>query len=286
MLIDQPQRVRTAVTASRRIASVACSVASRVFQCPGETSRTSAPRGGRTSTAPKALRRSVLQQGRPGCRSAAGSPSGRWRPLDGGALRRPASPRERLHRRRELRALLARGRDSAAVRAPVDGERHGEALRPAQDRGGLRDARDPAARAGEAMRDGTGRTRHDGDRSTWRRPARRSPHPCPRCAGMLDTAAMPTPKRATKRTRTRPAVPPSPDAVPSFAEVGREAARDAQRKHLLRTLKSNGWNMSHTAEVLQMGSASAVIRALKSLAPEEYEAAQNDGRIRAGRPKD
>ena len=103
----------------------------------------------------------------------------------------------------------------------------------------------------------------------------------------------PQPMAATKSTKartisTRPRKPvsapeSSPETGPSFAEIGREAAREAQRKALLRAWKANDWNLSRTAETLQMGSSSAVIRALKLLAPEEYDAAREDGRIRAGR---
>jgi len=105
---------------------------------------------------------------------------------------------------------------------------------------------------------------------------------------MLATSPMP-PKKTTTSTRPRkPAAPPtsSADAGPSFAEIGREAAREAQRKALLRALKAHEWNLARTAEALAMGSGSAVIRALKLLAPEEYDAAREDGRIRAGRPSD
>ena len=94
---------------------------------------------------------------------------------------------------------------------------------------------------------------------------------------------MAAPKPRTPK-RAKPAAPQPDDAPLSFAEIGREAAREAQRKALLRALKAHDWNLAHTAEALSMGAASAVIRALKALAPEEYDAAREDGRIRSGRP--
>jgi transcriptional regulator with GAF, ATPase, and Fis domain len=97
------------------------------------------------------------------------------------------------------------------------------------------------------------------------------------------------PTMATTRKPTKPTTKPSgrpstrrPAAVAppkTFAEVGREAAREAQRKVLLESWKANGWNMTATAEALGMGSGPAVIRALKTLAPDEYEAAKTDGRV-------
>ncbi|MDB4930079.1 MAG: hypothetical protein JWM10_2563 [Myxococcaceae bacterium] len=94
---------------------------------------------------------------------------------------------------------------------------------------------------------------------------------------------------ATTRKPTKPATKPSgrpstrrkATAAPpkTFAEVGREAAREAQRKVLLESWKAHDWNMTATAEALGMGDGTAVIRALKALAPEEYDAAKKDGRV-------
>lgn len=97
-------------------------------------------------------------------------------------------------------------------------------------------------------------------------------------------AADMAPKSRTTKPRSGKAAAPPEDVPLSFAEIGREAAREAQRKALLRALKAHDWNLAHTADALSMGDASAVIRALKSLAPEEYDAAREDGRIRSGRP--
>jgi len=103
-------------------------------------------------------------------------------------------------------------------------------------------------------------------------------------SGML-AATMATTRKPTKTT-TKPSGRPSTRRKPiaaappkTFAEVGREAAREAQRKVLLEAWEAHAWNMTATAEALSMGDGTAVIRALKALAPEEYEAAKKDGRI-------
>lgn len=68
-----------------------------------------------------------------------------------------------------------------------------------------------------------------------------------------------------------------------FTRVGNEAKAEAQRKLLLRTLADHDWSLKATAEALEMGALASVIRALKELAPDEYEAAQSDGRIKPGK---
>ena len=103
-------------------------------------------------------------------------------------------------------------------------------------------------------------------------------------SGML-AATMATTRKPTKTT-TKPSARPSTRRKPpakahakTFAEIGREAAREAQRKVLLEALEAHAWNMTATGETLGMGTGANVIRALKQLAPEEYEAAKVDGRI-------
>lgn len=71
----------------------------------------------------------------------------------------------------------------------------------------------------------------------------------------------------------------------SFAETGRSAAKAAQRELLLSALGRCGWNLTAAAEQLSMGANSSVIRALKELAPEEYEMARASGRIAPGKPR-
>lgn len=73
-----------------------------------------------------------------------------------------------------------------------------------------------------------------------------------------------------------------PKKKPTFTEVGNEAKAKAQRAYLLEELDAQNWNLTKTAEALGMGGRAAVIRALNDLAPEEYERAKNDGRVRPG----
>lgn len=87
-------------------------------------------------------------------------------------------------------------------------------------------------------------------------------------------------------------VEPSPSPAPaapaggSFAEVGREAARAAQRALLLASLERNGWRMSDVAHELRMGDRTAVRRAIDSLGlVEEFDAARARGLARPGRPQ-
>jgi transcriptional regulator with GAF, ATPase, and Fis domain len=101
-------------------------------------------------------------------------------------------------------------------------------------------------------------------------------------------ATMATTRKPTKTT-TKPSARPSTRRKPpakTFAEVGREAAREAQRKVLLEALAAHAWNMTVTAESLGMGTGANVTRALKQLAPEEYEAAKADGRISPANRRD
>lgn len=69
----------------------------------------------------------------------------------------------------------------------------------------------------------------------------------------------------------------------SLAEIGRDAARKAQREALLATLEACGWNMSETARRLRMGNASSVIRSLRGLGLlTEYADAKARGSVRRG----
>lgn len=72
----------------------------------------------------------------------------------------------------------------------------------------------------------------------------------------------------------------------SLAEIGRDAARAAQREALLTTLEACGWNIMATARTLQMSGAKNVRRAITTLGlTAEYSAAKAAGRILSGRPK-
>ncbi len=85
-------------------------------------------------------------------------------------------------------------------------------------------------------------------------------------------------KKGAKLSRKPKTTPAS-----TFAEIGRHAAREAQRRAILAAATAHGWNLSAVAAALQMGDASAVIRALKALAPDEYEAAKAAGKVAPGR---
>ena len=86
------------------------------------------------------------------------------------------------------------------------------------------------------------------------------------------------PAVSTPKTRK-----PANRAPSLFAKVGADAKADAQRKLLLETWEKHGFNLTATGEALGVGvgpvAGSAVIRALKALAPAEYEKAKQDGRI-------
>jgi methylphosphotriester-DNA--protein-cysteine methyltransferase len=57
------------------------------------------------------------------------------------------------------------------------------------------------------------------------------------------------------------------------------------KEDLLTLVTQTNWNLTHAAAVLgETAKATTIIFALKRLAPDEYEAARRDGRIRTGRP--
>lgn len=98
---------------------------------------------------------------------------------------------------------------------------------------------------------------------------------------MLD-AAMPAPKKST-RTKI---VAPEGRKQSKLTLAGDEASRLARRTLLITTLGACGWNLARTAAALDLASGADVIRALRDLAPEEYENARADGRIAPGRKSD
>lgn len=89
----------------------------------------------------------------------------------------------------------------------------------------------------------------------------------------------------TKKPAKSPKKPAKPEERKKslFTRVGEEAKAKAQRELLLKTLKAHDWNLTRTGEALEMGTGAgagtAVIRALKELAPEEYKRAKADGSI-------
>lgn len=72
---------------------------------------------------------------------------------------------------------------------------------------------------------------------------------------------------------------------PTLAQVGRIAAREAQRNALLTELETQNWNLSAVARELGLVAAGNVLRAIKSLGlDKEYDRAKAAGKIHPGRP--
>lgn len=101
--------------------------------------------------------------------------------------------------------------------------------------------------------------------------------------------AMATTKKAPPRAKPRKPSAPAPkptraDGRPKskLTLEGERCAIEGKRALLLKTLDTHGWNLTATAEALEMGALANVIRALHELAPAEYEAARKDGRISHG----
>lgn len=93
---------------------------------------------------------------------------------------------------------------------------------------------------------------------------------------MLDSMA------ATKKTATKK---PSASKVAAkvvegrkkslLSRTGDEAKAAAERALLLKTLKAKSWNLTHTAEVLEMPGPSQVLRAIDALGlRDEYDTAR------------
>lgn len=75
---------------------------------------------------------------------------------------------------------------------------------------------------------------------------------------------------ATKRTAKAPTT-----EQPSLAEIGRTAAKAAQRKALLAALRRHGWNLAAAGADMQVGGSANVIRAIHTLGlTAEYDAAR------------
>lgn len=85
---------------------------------------------------------------------------------------------------------------------------------------------------------------------------------------MLDVTVPKT--RTTRTTKAKPE--PEGRKKSLLSRAGDEAKRAAERTLLLKTLKAHDWNLTHTAAALEMGDASAVLRAIKQLdLVEDYE---------------
>jgi len=93
----------------------------------------------------------------------------------------------------------------------------------------------------------------------------------------MATAKSKAPTKRTAKAAETPAKEPS-----LYARTGDDARREAQRKLLLRALKTHGWNLRASAEALGLSGTPGVVRALKDVAPDEYTAAKADGRIQPG----
>jgi len=100
-------------------------------------------------------------------------------------------------------------------------------------------------------------------------------------------AEMPAPKKSTRTKAPAKAAPrPAARKQSKLTLAGDEASKLARRTLLITTLGACGWNLARTAAALDLASGADVIRALKELAPEEYDAARADGRISPGRRAD
>ena len=83
-------------------------------------------------------------------------------------------------------------------------------------------------------------------------------------------------KTTTKRAGSKK---PAGRKLSRLTIAGDEASRLARRTMLLATCAAVKWNLTRAAEALDLATPSDVIRALKDLAPEEYEAARERGDV-------
>lgn len=91
-------------------------------------------------------------------------------------------------------------------------------------------------------------------------------------------AAVTAPKKSTKKAPAKP-------ARKTLAEIGREAAHEAQRAALLAELRAQNWNLTAAAQALGLVNASNVIRSIRTLGlDDEYEQARARGDVAPGRP--
>lgn len=96
---------------------------------------------------------------------------------------------------------------------------------------------------------------------------------------MLTAEMPPAPKKSTRAKAPKTA----PRRKKSKLTLAGEAA---QRGVLLMELKAHGWNLTATAESLEMGHPSAVLRSIKQLdLTDEYEAARVRGDVSPGNRK-
>lgn len=84
---------------------------------------------------------------------------------------------------------------------------------------------------------------------------------------------------ATTKTTKKPAPRTTARKQSKLTMAGDEASRLARRTMLLATCDALKWNLTRVAETLDLATGADVIRALKELAPDEYEAARTRGDI-------
>lgn len=81
---------------------------------------------------------------------------------------------------------------------------------------------------------------------------------------------------------TKPTSPPDAPTK-TLAEIGEEAKRRAQRKHLLAELRRQSWNLTATGAAVGIPNVSNLIRTIRALdLGDEYEAAKKAGKIPKG----
>lgn len=88
---------------------------------------------------------------------------------------------------------------------------------------------------------------------------------------------------AVSTPKTRKPSPKQVEAALSLAEIGKEAAREAQRVALLAALKKHDWNLAAAGVELSVVGSANVLRSIRTLGlMDEYKAAKI-ARIRASR---
>lgn len=85
-----------------------------------------------------------------------------------------------------------------------------------------------------------------------------------------------TKARTTKSTKKAPKEPEGRKKS-LLTQAGDRAKWETERALLLKTLKTHGWNLTHTSKALQMGQPSAVLTAItKYELRNEYDKARED----------
>lgn len=79
-------------------------------------------------------------------------------------------------------------------------------------------------------------------------------------------------------TKKKPPAKPAGRKKSKLTQAGDEAKHATERALLLKTLKAKGWNLTHTAAELEMGSPSAVLAGIDRYElREEYERGRGGG---------